>query len=143
MVEESKYCTDIMEKHFNKELVIAKKDGEDFKNSTKCWIYDNVYVDDDAKMSDHCHITGKYRGSVCKDCNIKIKLNHKIPFVFLNLKYYDYTRIIQKSFKQELGKFNFKINAIPSWLGKYMSFYISNKLRFINSFIRKYSYKFG
>ena len=33
MIEESKYCSDVMKKHFNKELVITKKDNEDFENS--------------------------------------------------------------------------------------------------------------
>ena len=35
---------------------------------------------------------------------------------------------------QELGKFNLKINVIPNGLGKYMSFSINNKLRFIDSY---------
>ena len=34
---------------------------------------------------------------------------------------------------QELGKFNFKINAIPNGLGKCTSFSINNKLAFIDS----------
>ena len=38
MMEESKYCSDVMKKHFNKELVMTKEDNEKFKNSTKCWI---------------------------------------------------------------------------------------------------------
>ena len=37
-----------------------KKDNEDFENLTKCWICDNEYVDGDAKVRDHCHVTGKY-----------------------------------------------------------------------------------
>ena len=44
MVEESKFCTDIMKKYFNKELMMTKEDDEDFENSNKCWICDNVYV---------------------------------------------------------------------------------------------------
>ena len=36
-----------MKKHFNKELVMTKEDDEDIENSTKCWIYDNVYVEGD------------------------------------------------------------------------------------------------
>ena len=43
MIEESKYCSDVMNKHFNKELVITKEDNEDFENSTKCWVCVNVY----------------------------------------------------------------------------------------------------
>ena len=86
MIEESKYCSDVKKKIFNKELVMAKKDNENFKSSTKCWICDEDYIDNDVKVRDHCQITGKYRGSAHKDCNIKVKLNHKIPLVFHNLK---------------------------------------------------------
>ena len=34
MIEESKYSSDVMEKHFNKELLMTKEDNEDFENST-------------------------------------------------------------------------------------------------------------
>ena len=36
MIEESKYCSDVMKKYFNKELVMIKEENQDFKNSTKC-----------------------------------------------------------------------------------------------------------
>ena len=49
MIEEGKYYSDVAKKHFNKELVMTKKDNVDFKNSTKCWICDNVYVEGDFK----------------------------------------------------------------------------------------------
>ena len=52
MIEESKYCSDVMKKHFNKELEMTKEDNEDFKNSTKCWICDNDYVDNDVLLID-------------------------------------------------------------------------------------------
>ena len=58
-----------------------------------------------------------------------VKLNHKIPAVFHNLKNYDSHLIMQ-----ELGKFNLKINVIPNGLEKYVSFSINNKLSFIDSF---------
>ena len=60
MIKESKYCSEVMKKHFNKEFVMTKEDNEIFKNSTKCWICDNDYTDNDVKVRDHCHITGKY-----------------------------------------------------------------------------------
>ena len=50
MIEESKYCSYMMKKHFNKELVMAKKGEEGFDNSTKCWIYDNAYFDGDSEL---------------------------------------------------------------------------------------------
>ena len=56
MIKESKYCSDVMKKHFNKELVMTKKENKDFENTTKCWICDNDYIDGDVKLS-YCHIT--------------------------------------------------------------------------------------
>ena len=108
---------------------MSKGDNADFENSTKCRICDHSYVDGNVKVRDHCHITGKYRGSAHRHSNIHVKLNHKIPVVFQNLKNYDSHLIMQ-----ELGKFNLKVNVIPNGLEKYMSFSINNKLSFIDSF---------
>ena len=129
MIEEIKYCNDVMKKHSNKGVVMTTKDSEDFENSTKCLICDNAYFDGDVKVRDHCHITGKYRGSAHRDCNTNAKLNHKILVVFQNLKTDDSHLIMQ-----ELGKFSLKINVIPNGLEKYMSFSINDKLSFIDSF---------
>ena len=129
MIEESKYCSEVMKKQFNKELLMTKKDNENFKNSTKRWICDNGYIDNDVKVRDHCQITGKHRGSAHRDCNINLKLNHKILVIFHNLKNYDSHLIMQ-----QLGKLNLKIRVIPNGLEKYMSFTLNNKLSFIDSF---------
>ena len=40
------------------------------ENLTKCWFCDNDYIGNEVKLRDHCHITGKYRGSTHRDCNI-------------------------------------------------------------------------
>ena len=122
MIEERKYCSYMTQKHFNKKIVITKKDNEDFENPTKCSICDNDYIYlSDVKVKDHCQITGKYRGSAHRDCYINVKLNHKIPVVFHNRKNYDSHLIMQ-----DLGKFSLKINVIPNGLEKYMSFSINN-----------------
>ena len=129
MIKESKYCGDVMKKHFSKELVMMKEDNEDFKNSAKCWICDHDNINTDVKVRDYCHITGKYRGSAHRDCNINLRLNHKIPVEFHNLKIYDSHLIMQ-----EKGKVNLKKSVIPNGLEKYMSFTINNKLSFIDIF---------
>ena len=36
------------------------------------WIWDYVYVERDAEVRDHCHITGKYGDSAHRDCNINV-----------------------------------------------------------------------
>ena len=51
----------------------TKTNIEDFNNSTKCWICDNVYVEGDVKVIDQFNITGKYRVSAQRDCNISVK----------------------------------------------------------------------
>ena len=92
MIKESKHCSDVMNKHFNKEVVMTKEDNE--------------YVVNDVKVRDHCHITGKNRGSAYRGCNVSFKSNHKTYVVFHNLKRLDSYLIMQ-----ELGKFNLKINV--------------------------------
>ena len=47
------------------------------------------YIDTDDKVRDHCHVTGKCRAFGHRYCNNNVKLNHKIPLVFHNLKNYD------------------------------------------------------
>ena len=82
-----------MKKNLNKKLLMTKKDTEDFNNSTKCWICDNTYVDNDLKVRDQCHIIRKDGGSAHRDCNINLKflsddfkyLSQKIDNSVLNL----------------------------------------------------------
>ena len=115
-----------MKKHFKKELAMTTEYNENFKNSTKCQICDNYYLDNDVKVRDHCHTTGKYRDSAHPDCNINLKLNHKAPIH--NLKNQD-----SHFMMQELGKFSLKISVMRNRLEKYMGFTISNRLSFIES----------
>ena len=112
-----------MKKHFNKELVMIKEDNEDLKNSTKCWIYDNDYINTDVKVRDDCYISGKYRRSA--HINLKSQNSYHIS----QPKNYDSHLIMQ-----ELGKLNFEISVIPNGLEKYMICTINNKLSFMHSF---------
>ena len=64
-----------------------------------------------------------------RDCNIKFKLNNKIPVVFQSLQNYDTLLILQ-----ELGKFNLKINIRPNGLEKYICFTVNNNLIYIDRF---------
>ena len=60
VAKESKYCSHVMKKHFNKEHVLTKEDNEDFESSTKYWICGNIFVEGDVKVRDCFHVTGKY-----------------------------------------------------------------------------------
>ena len=64
------------------------------------------------KVSDHCHVTGKFRGAAHNDCNINYKFTGRIPVVFHNLRGYDSHLIMQA-----IGKVSKQIKCIPNNMG--------------------------
>ena len=127
MLEEDKYRKK-MKKHFNKNLIMTEKEEHLFQESNNCWICKKLIENDDEKVRDHCHVTGKFRGAAHWDCNINFQLTKNAPVIFHNLKAYDSHLIFF-----ELHKFNFKINVIQNGLEKYMAFFLSKNLVFIDS----------
>ena len=102
MLEEVNWCKSKMKKHFNKPLKMTKENEIDFQKAIKCHICDQQYTDKDIRVRDHCHITGKFRGSAHQDCNLKLQIKPdtiKIPVIFHNLRGYDSHFIMQ-----EIGK---------------------------------------
>ena len=61
MIGESIYFHEVLEKHFDKKIVMTKEDNEEFRNSTKFWVCHNDYIDTDVKVKDHCHISEKMK----------------------------------------------------------------------------------
>ena len=117
-----------MKKHFNKNFVMTEKEEHLFQESNNCWICKKLIDNDDEKVRDHCHITGKFRGAAHWDCNINFQLTKKVPVIFHNLKGYDSHLIFS-----ELHKFNLKVDVIPNGLEKYMAFFLGKNLVFIDS----------
>ena len=128
ILEEHKYCKKIMKKHFNKYLIITEEEKNLFQESNNCWICKKLIDNDDEKVRDNCHVTGKFRGAAHWNCNINFQLTKKVPVVFHNLKEYDSLLIFSM-----LHKFNLKINVIPNGLEKYMAFFLGKNLVFIDS----------
>ena len=98
-----------------------------FQPSNKCWICNKLFVAEDTKVRDHCHITGKHRGSAHWSCNINLKLTKKGSVIFHNLRGY-YSHLIM----QEIGKFDVKISVTSNGLEKYTAFTINTNLVFID-----------
>ena len=73
---------------------------------------------DEDKVRDHCHVTGKFRGAAYGSCNLNFKVTKKVPAIFHNLRGYDSHLIFNK-----LNKFPVKIKVIPNGLKKYMAFF--------------------
>jgi len=153
-----------MREDFNKPLERTPEEERDISNSTSCDICGRKYKagDENGPVRDHCHITGKYRGSAHNDCNLKLRLDSesiKIPVIFHNLKGYDSHFIMQKNGKMieeeivhdvvlvrkdpnksatddDITEINKKIdiNIIAKNFEKYMSFRLGRHLQFIDSF---------
>ena len=143
MLDEVKYCNKIMKKHFNKPLRMTEDDEKEFQKANECHICNKKYNENDVRVRDHCHITGKYRGSAHQDCNLNFRITEKIPVIFHNLRGYDSHFIMQEigetvkkhTYTNKKGeKCQMNINAIPNNMEKYMAFMLGNHLTFIDSF---------
>lgn len=136
MLSEVEYCQKMINTEFQKPLKMTEEEEELFKGSDRCYICGHKYVDNEIRVRDHCHITGKYRGSAHQECNLKLKLDAsklKVPVIFHNLRGYDFHFIMQKI--GSIGKSNnLSINCIPNIMEKYMAFMLGKHLVFLDSF---------
>ena len=139
LFREVKDCQEVIKENFQKPLIMSKKDEEDFQKVKKCWICQRQYKPDEREnipVRDHCHITGKYRGSAHKTCNFRLQISAekiKIPVVFHNLKGYDSHFIIEKLgdiIKQE----PLNVKVIATNAEKYTAIYLDKHLAFIDSY---------
>ena len=100
-----------------------------FQKSNNCWICKKfINNNNEEKVRDHCHVTGKFRGAPHRKCNANLQLTKKVPVIFCNLRGYDSHLIFN-----ELDKFSVKIKVIPNGLEKCMAFFLNKNLVFIDS----------
>ena len=108
----------VINKHFNKNLIMSEKEKHLFQQSNSCWICKKLIDDDEEKVRDHFHVTGKFRSAAHWDCNIIFQLTEKVHVILHNFRGYDSHLIFN-----ELDKFDVKIDVIPNGLEKYMAFF--------------------
>ena len=118
----------VINKHFNKNLILSEEEEYLFQQSNNCWICEKLIDNDEEKVRNHCHITGKFRGAAQWNCNINFPLTKRVPVIFHNLRGYSSHLIFS-----ELDKFDVKFSVIPNGLEKYMEFFLNKILVFINS----------
>ena len=128
ILEEYKYCTNVMKKHFNKNLIMTVEEEDIFQSSNKCSIRDKIFELVDEKVRDDCHISVKFRGAAHFSCNANLQITKKVPVIFHNLKGFDSHLIIK-----ELSNFNVKVDVLSNGLEKCMAFTINKNLVFIDS----------
>ena len=129
-----------------KKMIFKIQEQQQYEKETKCWICKGKFKEDDKKVRDHCHFTGRYRGAAHNSCNLKYRKPNFTPVVFHNLSGYD-----SHLFIKNLGFTAGNIDCIPNNEEKYISFtkntevgtYINekgetkpkyHKIRFIDSF---------
>ena len=137
MQVEVKNCQDVIKDHFKKPLKMSRRDESNFRKATRCHICREKYRDNEEPVRDHCHVTGKYRGSAHKVCNLKLKIsaeNIKIPVFFHNLKGCNSHFIIQKLAELAREEQIPKIDVIPKNSEQYMAFYLDKHLSLLDSF---------
>ena len=137
VMEEANRCTKIMNA-IKKPLRMTPSD-----EAEQCHICGKAYDEDSLIVRDHCHITGRYRGSTHQSCNLNFKVTKKIPVVFHNLRGYDEHLIMpqigrvckERSWVDEKGKkHEMNVNVIPNGMEKYTAFTMGQRLVFIDSF---------
>ena len=128
ILAEYEYSRRVCRDNFNKRLIMSAEEEEMFQNACSCWICGKLFDLMDEKVSDHCHISGKFKGAAHFSCNANFKISRRVPVVFHNLKGYD-GHLIMK----ELSNFDVSIDVIPCGLEKYMAFIVNRWLVFIDS----------
>ena len=88
---------------------MSEKEEEEFQSSNTGWICEKLIDNDNEKVRDHCHVTGKFRGVATG--------TKKVPVIFHNLRGYDSHLIFD-----EVKYFVVKIDVIPNSLEKYIFF---------------------
>ena len=119
LIEYEEQCTDFL--FDTTKIKMTAVDSVAFAAATHCYICDGAFDEDskkkgDAKVRDHDHISGDYRGAAHSRCNLLKRQQRKIPVFFHNLRGYDEHILIPA-----LGKHkDRKLRIIGQTMEKYM-----------------------
>ena len=80
-----------------KEMIyLTDEENKSHENQKFCYICKKRFIKDNKKVTDHCHFTGKYRGTAHNKCNMNYKMSRNITVVFHNGSTYDYHFIVKE-----------------------------------------------
>ncbi|XP_025191567.1 uncharacterized protein LOC112591846 [Melanaphis sacchari] len=96
------------------------------ESCTTCNLCKTKFSQDDHKVADHCHLSGKCRQSLCNTCNLKLQTANFVPIFFHNLSHYAAHFIVTR-----LDYDTNSISVMPKSEEKFISFskYIIEKFR--------------
>ena len=93
------------------------KEQIEYMKSTRCHICFKNFKQDNPKVRDHCHYTGKYRGPAHNNCNLRYRIPSYIPVIAHNSAGYD-----AHLFMKELAKHFDDIGVISKNKEEYITF---------------------
>ena len=93
-----------------------------------CYICKKEFDENNSKVRDHCHYTGKYRGAAHNICNLRYKIPKEILVVFHNGSTYDYHFII----KELVNKLDGSFECLGENTGKYITLSVPIKRKIEN-----------
>ncbi|CAC5406272.1 unnamed protein product [Mytilus coruscus] len=81
--------------------ILNKYEEDEFQEATECYICGKEFEENN-KVREHDHLSGKYRGAACQSCNTKEgKATKLIPVFFHNGSNYDFHFLIEELMKHE------------------------------------------
>jgi len=114
-------------------MQMTENDIQDFEMATKCHVCELSIENDDDKVRDHDHLTGKYVGAAHSACNLKRKETNRITAFAHNFSGYDSHFLVKelKNFQRSNPKLSLK--TIPLNQQKFKMLEM-DKVRFLDSF---------
>ncbi|KAF0683340.1 DNA pol B 2 domain-containing protein, partial [Aphis craccivora] len=116
----------------NKPIIMTEEEQIAHVSKSTCNLCACNFSIKNQKVADHCHLSGKFRQTLCNTCNLKLQKPNFVPCFLHNLSNYDAHFIVT-----ELGNDTKSISVIPNSEEKYISFskHVTNNfsIRFIDS----------
>ena len=112
--------------------VTEKKDQEQAKEQVNCYFCEKPLLQKNFRdtVTDHCHMTGTYRGAAHNACNLKMRIKPKtdqIPIVFHNLRGYDAHHLMKA-----MSNLQKEVKCVANNMEIYITFSVGG-LRFTDS----------
>ncbi|CAC5378564.1 unnamed protein product [Mytilus coruscus] len=83
--------------------ILNKYEEDEFQEATECYICGEEFEENN-KVREHDHLSGKYRGAACQSCNTKEgKATKLIPVFFHNGSNYDFHFLLKELMKKKIN----------------------------------------